>query len=67
MSSSSIYYAELTQDQKVQKLAETDLSQKSCRARSNGKVCVLDAQHKGLGTSHVHRHEDGRLEAFRTE
>lgn len=63
----SVYYTELTNNEKVQKLSETDTSQKSCHARKDGLHCFLDAQHRGLGTQHVHRHEDGRLEAFRTD
>ncbi len=43
------------------------LEPKSCRARKTNLRCMLDAVHKALNISHVHRHEDGRLEAFRTE
>ena len=67
MSHSSVYYADLTRDQKVQKLSETDLAPKSCRARSDGKICVLDSQHKALGTAHLHRTPSGEIIAFRLE
>jgi hypothetical protein len=67
MSHTAIYYAELTRDQKVQKLADTDLAQKSCRARSDGKVCVLDAHHRSLGSAHIHRDDGGALISFRAE
>ena len=63
MSHSSVYYADLTQDQKVQKLSETDLAPKSCRARSSdGLRCTLDAHHAaGLGTAHIAMDEGGAL------
>jgi len=67
MSSNAIYYAELTRDERVQKLSETDLAPKSCRARSDGKICVLDSQHKALGTAHLHRTPSGEIIAFRLE
>ena len=40
---------------------------KSCRAKQSGLKCCLDAVHKMLGTSHLHRHIDGRLESFKQE
>ncbi len=61
MSSNAIYYAELTQNQKVQKLAETDLSQKSCRARSGDLRCTLDAHHRNLGSAHIAMGDSGAL------
>ncbi len=67
MSSNAIYYAELTQNQKVQKLAETDLSQKSCRARSGNLHCTLDAHHRNLGSAHIAMGEGGALIPFRLE
>ncbi len=63
MSSRFVYYAELTANEKVQKLSETDLAPKSCRARSSdGLRCTLDAHHhKGLGTAHIAMGEGGAL------
>ncbi len=67
MSSSFVYYAELTRDQKITKLSETDLAPKSCRARRDGKVCVLDAHHRNLGSAHIAMGESGALIPFRLE
>ncbi len=62
MSSNAIYYAELTKDQRVQKLSETDLSARSCKARNGNLRCTLDAHHhKGLGTAHIAMGEGGAL------
>ncbi len=62
MSQSSVYYAELTANEKVQKLSETNLDTKSCRARSSdGLRCCLDAHHRNLGSAHIAMGEGGAL------
>ena len=61
MSQSSVYYAELTASQTVQKLSETDLAPKSCRARKDGLKCCLDAHHRNLGSAHIAMGEGGVL------
>ena len=63
--SNFLYYAELIANEKIQKLSETDLAPKSCRARSSdGLRCCLDAHHRFLNSSHLHRNEDGALISF---
>jgi len=65
---SSGFYADLTKDQRVQQLAETDLSVRSCKARSGNLRCTLDAHHAaGLGTAHIAMGEGGALIPFRLE
>jgi len=61
MSSNAIYYAELTKDQRVQKLSETDLAPKSCRARCGDLRCTLDAHHRNLGSAHIAMGDSGAL------
>ncbi len=60
--SNFLYYAELIANEKIQKLSETDLAPKTCRARKDGLKCCLDAHHhKGLGTAHIAIGEGGAL------
>jgi hypothetical protein len=38
----------------------------ACRAQSGDFRCCLDSIHQELGTSHVHRNDNGTLVVFRT-
>ncbi len=67
LSKSFVYNAELTAAEKVTRLAETDLSAQSCKARNGNCRCILDKIHQLLGTSHIHRDIEGSLVSFRAD
>jgi hypothetical protein len=56
----------LTKTKKVELLANTNLETRRCRARNEDLRCFLDAQHKELGTKHLHRNQNGSLVSFDT-
>ena len=56
----------LTKSKKVELLANTNLETRRCRTRNGDLRCFLDAQHKELGTKHLHRNQNGSLVSFDT-
>jgi hypothetical protein len=68
------HYAWIDRAEGLQPILDEDekkvatLDSQSCRAKGPGGLrCILDAVHKGLKTSHLHRTPTGELIAFRTE
>jgi hypothetical protein len=55
----------LTKSEKVEHLICADLTPKNCTARDGDLRCTLDASHRNLRTSHMHRNENGSFVFFR--